>query len=822
MNVTMKQLLDAGVHFGHRRRRWNPKMRPYIFTERSGIHIIDLHQTVQALNNATENVRATVANGGTVLFVGTKPQAQSIIEQEAMRCGMPYINQRWLGGTLTNWVTIRKRIQHLLQLERRMDAGEFRNLPKKERMNLQREVDKLNRRIGGLKNMRDLPDMLFIVDTGKENIAVREANRVNVPVVGMVDTNSNPDPVRYVIPTNDDAIRSIKLIVGAMADAAEEGRRIREVEMAETGQVSREDLADMEQYLGPSVLAKLQSLDEADFEAFEGEDEENIDSDHAFEEIDEGGEDVGLHVRESDGEYGGKRNGENGGGHEHDGPNYHGDMQPPSDRYPDVKLPEHVRLSQVFAVRVAVTINPISSFSASSALPILFEKEADPVVLDVLLSTEHIEILGDSIKELVVPPYQDSDPVVFKLRAKSAGVQKVRIEFFQKERYIGGTEVSTIVFDEDGTKSTNVDPLGGDYALPPRISFSGTEAADLQIFISESGKPEQRMVYRFELHAPSLEIWHMPISEELSFVGPPTQWIEGLYGELNRLSSEGAEDDLEIQLSGIGADLYERLIPQTLKDIWTTQIRGNVESIMIVSDEPWIPWELIKPSFQNDTGHFVEDGFLCDDYVVTRWRRGYTPASQVAILSGAVVADKIGLFHAEREANFLRDRCRFQMIEPTLAAVRSMLEIGGYHLLHFACHGRFDSNQHEQSSLSLEDGSLKVRDISGVRRNFGLSTPFVFINACSSSRTDFSLVGIGGWAERFISANASGFLGTSWEVDDELAFEFARNFYEELRNGETIGKAAHLARKAIAKSNSTWLAYTLYADPNAIVTLVNC
>jgi small subunit ribosomal protein S2 len=285
----MKQLLEAGVHFGHRTRRWNPKMRPYIFTERSGIHIIDLQQTVQALDKATETVRSSVAKGGTVLFVGTKRQAQATVEQEALRCGMPYINQRWLGGTLTNWVTIRQRISYLLQLERRMDAGEFRNLPKKERLSLQREVEKLNRRIGGLKTMRSLPDMLFVVDTNVEELAVNEANKMRIPVIGMVDTNSNPELISHVIPTNDDAIRAIKLLVGAIADAAEEGMRIRDVEMAETGQVSREDLAEMEQYLGPSVLAKLQSLDD-------DEDFESIDTDDADSEsdADEGAEDEAV------------------------------------------------------------------------------------------------------------------------------------------------------------------------------------------------------------------------------------------------------------------------------------------------------------------------------------------------------------------------------------------------------------------------------------------------------------------------------------------------------------------------------------------------
>lgn len=262
--VTMKQLLEAGVHFGHRTRRWNPKMRPYIFTERSGIHIIDLQQTVQSLNASTQVVRDTVAKGGTVLFVGTKRQAQATVEQEALRAGMPYINQRWLGGTLTNWVTIKQRIQYLLQMERRMDAGEFRNLPKKERLSIQREVDKLNRRIGGLKTMRNLPDMLFIVDTNVEALAVDEANKVGVPIIAMVDTNSNPDQITYVIPSNDDAIRAVKLVVGAVADAAEDGMRIREVDQAETGAVSRRELADMEQYLGPSVLAKLQTINAED------------------------------------------------------------------------------------------------------------------------------------------------------------------------------------------------------------------------------------------------------------------------------------------------------------------------------------------------------------------------------------------------------------------------------------------------------------------------------------------------------------------------------------------------------------------------------
>lgn len=260
--VSMRALLEAGVHFGHRTRRWNPKMRPYIFTERSKIHIIDLQQTVVRLNEYYNLVRETVARGGAILFVGTKRQAQATVQQEAERCGMPYVNQRWLGGTLTNWVTIKQRLDFLLRMERRIDAGDFRTLSKKEQLSIQREVDKLNIRIGGLKTMRRLPDMIFVVDTNLEDLAVKEANKLKIPIIGMVDTNSDPDPIDYVIPSNDDAIRAVKLIVSIIANAAEEGMRIREVDMADTGQVSRSELAEMEQYLGPSTLAKLQTVDD--------------------------------------------------------------------------------------------------------------------------------------------------------------------------------------------------------------------------------------------------------------------------------------------------------------------------------------------------------------------------------------------------------------------------------------------------------------------------------------------------------------------------------------------------------------------------------
>jgi small subunit ribosomal protein S2 len=264
----MKQLLEAGVHFGHRARRWNPKMKPYIFTERNGIHIIDLQQTIVRLEETYSMIRDTVIEGGTVLFASTKRQAQESIASEAERCGMPYVNQRWLGGTLTNFRTIRQRIDYLLSLERRQELGEFSRLLKKEALGLQRQIDKLNRKLGGLKEMRRLPNLVFIADVRREAIAVKEANKLGIPIVAMVDTNCDPDPIDYVIPANDDAIRAIKLITSKVADAVLEGQQIRAATMAEEEGLEGIEERD-ELYLGASTLAKLKEMGEFEEEEFE-------------------------------------------------------------------------------------------------------------------------------------------------------------------------------------------------------------------------------------------------------------------------------------------------------------------------------------------------------------------------------------------------------------------------------------------------------------------------------------------------------------------------------------------------------------------------
>ena len=265
--VSMKALLESGVHFGHRTNKWNPRMRPYIFTERNGIHILDLQQTVKLLDEAYNQVRDVVAAGGTILFVGTKRQAQETIEEEARRCGMPFVNQRWLGGPLTNWITIQQRLVELTRLEKLIESGEISLLTKKEGLLIEREIVRLNTRLSGLREMKKLPDMVFVVDIEREETAVNEAVSKEIPLVALVDTNCDPHNIDYVIPSNDDAIRAIKLLVGRIADAVIEGKSMRkdiEEETPETevkSHISRKidediELAD-EDLLGESTRAKI-------------------------------------------------------------------------------------------------------------------------------------------------------------------------------------------------------------------------------------------------------------------------------------------------------------------------------------------------------------------------------------------------------------------------------------------------------------------------------------------------------------------------------------------------------------------------------------
>jgi small subunit ribosomal protein S2 len=280
--IPMKALLESGVHFGHRTHKWHPAMKPYIFTERNNIHIIDLQKTVKALEQAYALVRDTVAEGGTVLFVGTKRQAQETIQEEATRSGMPYVTTRWLGGMLTNWRTIRARVNELERLERMREKGDFERLTKKEALILSRVIDRLEYLLGGIRSMARVPELLFVVDVRREATAIHEANLLNVPVIALVDTNCDPRDVDYVIPSNDDAIRAIKLLVGKIADAAIEGKAMRK-DMSEeqplpvqvaVAEAEEPELTD-EELLGAATLAKIttKKFVAADYEELESEDE---------------------------------------------------------------------------------------------------------------------------------------------------------------------------------------------------------------------------------------------------------------------------------------------------------------------------------------------------------------------------------------------------------------------------------------------------------------------------------------------------------------------------------------------------------------------
>ena len=263
--VSMKALLESGVHFGHRTHKWHPAMKPYIFTERNSIHIIDLQKTSKALDQAYNLVREVVSEGGTVLFVGTKRQAQETIQLEATRAGVPYVTNRWLGGMLTNWRTIRQRINELERLERMRDRGDFQRITKKETLILTRKMERLEMLLGGIRKMVRLPDLLFVVDVSREDTAIHEANLLDIPVIAMVDTNCDPSRIDYVIPSNDDAIRAIKLLVGKIADAVVEGKALRKEEPEEVFAEERAraiaeepELSD-EELLGEATLAKIPS-----------------------------------------------------------------------------------------------------------------------------------------------------------------------------------------------------------------------------------------------------------------------------------------------------------------------------------------------------------------------------------------------------------------------------------------------------------------------------------------------------------------------------------------------------------------------------------
>jgi small subunit ribosomal protein S2 len=265
-NVSMKELLEAGVHFGHQTKRWNPKMKKYIFDERNGIYVIDLQQTVHKFKEADAYLIDVISHGGEILLVGTKKQAKDAVDEEGKRCSMPYVNQRWLGGTLTNFATIQRSIQKLRRLEQMRDEGEWSALPKKEALGLARTLERLEKLLGGVKTMNKLPDVIFIIDPKKEKIAVHEANKLGIPIIAIVDTNCDPDPIDFVIPGNDDAIRAIKLFVSRIADSVIEGQQLYQEKIMSQEKKAAEEEEDMASKHGQPLTPPTLQAEYADGE----------------------------------------------------------------------------------------------------------------------------------------------------------------------------------------------------------------------------------------------------------------------------------------------------------------------------------------------------------------------------------------------------------------------------------------------------------------------------------------------------------------------------------------------------------------------------
>lgn len=484
------------------------------------------------------------------------------------------------------------------------------------------------------------------------------------------------------------------------------------------------------------------------------------------------------------------------------------------DRYPDISLPEKTVLNQPCALRVAVTQQPAQERFRELRMGLVVPREQEQTILDVLVTAAGFEIIGDTYQPLVVPRDTDSDPLVFQLIPRAEGEKTVKVEFFHESRYVGGVTMSTTVIPSRPLLQPADSIAQGRITVVP-----GALAPDLTLLISEGRDETGRMAYQFKLHAPALGLYFYPIKDRLTFPGSPASWMEGLYTELSTFTEATGRDQVAETLRTIGADLYEKLFPRELKELWSRRIRGRVSSIMIISDEPWIPWEIIRPSHETENGTTVEDGFLCETYLLARWIAGPPPPSEIRVTAGAVIApDQSDLRHANEEVKFLRTSLGpVTDIDPHVAAVWTLLKMGGVQLIHFVCHGQFDPQKHEQSTLYLEDhDQLKARDIAGERRNFGKNRPFVFLNACQTARADVSLVGIGSWAEKFIGAESGGFLGSSWDVTDSLAARFSQSFYRALLEGKTIGEAVQRARLDVREDGDpTWLAYTLYADPLA-------
>ncbi|MDH7485345.1 MAG: CHAT domain-containing protein [Anaerolineae bacterium] len=496
------------------------------------------------------------------------------------------------------------------------------------------------------------------------------------------------------------------------------------------------------------------------------------------------------------------------------------------ERYTDVDFPQQVRLGQQ---RVPLTVNltqkPVEWSLATTLVTVALPTGEPEEALVILRAQDFEEVTGETMRSLIVYPDRDSDPVVFFLRPLSTGSKRVVLDFYHRNRNVGSVSFTTQVVEAEEAVAgwpVSVEPLA------VRTSPPDAQPPDLELRVTLS---DDQRTLSFMLHSVHGGVgYHFTPAGSVRLQSPPREHLGFLFDELSMLARQRLEEHSALEqeqirerLQTIGQNLYRDLFSPQLKRAYR-QWRANplVRSILITSDEPWIPWEMVKPYDDSDLAEIIDDPFLCERFQVSRWLAGQGLPDSVLVASATLVLPESGLAHVKQEEEYFQGLAQRGIAVRTpfpqlLSEVGGLLEQGAVSLWHFACHGNFNSERPEESSVELADGELRPSDIVGPRATgVKLSKPLVFLNACHTSQLGFALTGLGGWAERFVKAGASGFVGSAWEVHDELAAAFAVRFYEELWGGASLGEALHRARlhiKQLDETNPTWLAYTLYGDP---------
>jgi len=497
------------------------------------------------------------------------------------------------------------------------------------------------------------------------------------------------------------------------------------------------------------------------------------------------------------------------------------------ERYTDLNFPDQVRLDQPpVPLTVNLTRQPVEWSLVTERVAMELTSGGPEDVLVIMRAEDFEEAYGRTMQPITVYPERDSDPVVFFLRPLSLGNKRIVLDFYHRNRNVGSASFVTQVVEVD------VSPAARPVSTEPvavRTSSPGALPPDLELRVTLSD--DQRTLH-FMLHSVHSEVGvHFTPAGSVRLACPPREHLGHLFDELNILARKRLEErsvlqqeQIRARLESIGQNLYRDLFSPELKQAYRRfrdGLRGK--SILITSDEPWIPWEMVKPYDDGDLEDIIDDGFLCERFQLSRWLAGNGLPDTVRVASATLVVPGSGLAYVKQEEEYfqgLEQKAGIVVRTPFLqqvAEVRSLLEEGEVSLWHFACHGNFNSQRPDESEVELADGEFRPSDIVG-RKATGIkrAQPLVFLNACHTSPIGFALTGLGGWAERFVRAGASGFVGSAWEVHDELAAEFAVKFYDELWDGAPLGEAFHRARlhvKGLDETNPTWLAYTLYGDP---------